>query len=62
MTISIVLLTAMCLYQAYRKFKDRRRFDKIQEAINKACENADPNLDHTALDELLKDIWNAMYN
>lgn len=62
MTISIVLLTAMCLYQIYRNFKAQQRFDRIREAVNKACENADPKLDHTTLDELLKDIWNAMYN
>lgn len=52
----------MCLYQIYRNFKAQQRFDKIREAVNKACENADPKLDHTTLDELLKDIWNAMYN
>ncbi len=62
MAISIVLLTAMCLYQTYRNFKAQQRFDRIQEAVNKAYENADPKLDHTILDELLKDIWNAMYN
>ena len=62
MTIAIILLTAMCLYQIYRNFKAQRRFDRIREAVNKACDNADPKLDHTTLDELLKDIWNAMYN
>lgn len=62
MTIAIILLTAMCLYQIYRNFKSQQRFDKIREAVDKACENADPISDHATLDELLKDIWNAMYN
>ena len=30
MTISIVLLTAMCLYQIYRNFKAQQRFNNAK--------------------------------
>ena len=61
MSIAIMLLIVINLVQAYRSYKYESRFYKIREAVNKACENADPDLNHDTLDELIMDIWNAMY-
>lgn len=61
MSIVIIILIAIILGQAYRSYKYESRLYKIREAVNKACENADPNLNHDVLDELITDIWYAMY-
>lgn len=61
MSIVIIILIAIILGQAYRSYKYESRLYKIREAANKACENADPNLNHDTLDELITDIWYAMY-
>jgi len=61
MSIAIMLLIVVNVVQAYRSYKYESRLYKIREAVNKACENADPDLNHDTLDELIMDIWNAMY-
>lgn len=61
MSIVIIILIAIILGQAYRSYKYESRLYNIREAVNKACENADPNLNHDTLDELITDIWYAMY-
>jgi hypothetical protein len=61
MSIVIILLLVVILGQAYRSYTYESRLYKIREAVNKACENADPNLNHDTLDELITDIWYAMY-
>lgn len=61
MSIAIMLLIVVNLVQAYRSYKYESRLYKIREAVNKACESADPNLNHDTLDELIMDIWYAMY-
>jgi hypothetical protein len=61
MSIAIMLLIVVNLVQAYRNYKYESRLYKIREAVNKACENADPDLNHDTLDELIMDIWYAMY-
>lgn len=61
MSIVIIILIAIILGQVYRSYKYESRLYKIREAVNKACENADPNLNHDTLDELITDIWYAMY-
>lgn len=61
MSIVIILLIAIILGQAYRSYKYESRLYKIREAVNKAFENADPNLNNDTLDELIMDIWHAMY-
>ena len=61
MSIVIILLIAIILGQAYRSYKYESRLYKIREAVNKAFENADPNLNNDTLDELILDIWYAMY-
>ena len=61
MSIVIILLIAIILGQAYRSYKYESRLYMIREAVNKAFENADPNLNNDTLDELILDIWYAMY-
>lgn len=61
MSIVIIILIAIILGQAYLAYRYESRLYKIREAIKKACENADPNLNHDTLDELIMDIWYAMY-
>nr|DAP25696.1 MAG TPA: hypothetical protein [Caudoviricetes sp.] len=61
MSIAIMLLIVVNVAQAYRSYKYESRLYKIREAVNKACENADPDLNHDTLDELIMDIWYAMY-
>lgn len=61
MSIAIMLLIVVNVVQAYRSYKYESRLYKIREAVNKACENADPDLNHDTLDELIMDIWYAMY-
>lgn len=61
MSIVIILLIAIILGQVYLAYKCEYRLYKIREAVHKACENADPNLNHDTLDELIMDIWHAMY-
>lgn len=62
MSIAIMLLIVVNVVQAYRSYKYESRLYKIREAVNKACENADPDLNHDTLDELITDIWHAMYD
>lgn len=61
MSIVIILLIAIILGQAYRSYKYESRLYMIREAVNKAFENADPNLNNDTLDELIVDIWYAMH-
>lgn len=61
MSIVIILLIAIILGQAYYSYKYESRLYMIREAVNKAIENADPNLNNDTLDELILDIWYAMY-
>lgn len=61
MSIVIILLIAIILGQVYRSYKYESRLYMIREAVNKAFENADPNLNNDTLDELILDIWYAMY-
>lgn len=61
MSIAIILIIALILGQAYHCYKYESRLYKIREAVKKACENADPDLNHDTLDELIMDIWYAMY-
>lgn len=61
MSIVIILLIAIILGQAYCSYKYESRLYMIREAVNKAIENADPNLNNDTLDELILDIWYAMY-
>ena len=61
MSIVINILIAIILGQAYLAYKYESRLYKIREAVKRACENADPNLNHDTLDELILDIWYIMY-
>lgn len=61
MSLVIIILLVINLGQAYSAYKYESRLYKIREAVKKACENADPDLNHDTLDELITDIWYAMY-
>ena len=62
MSIAILLFIALISFLCYRDYKAEHRFYLIRKALDKACENTDPDLDRYTLDRLHADIWNAMYN
>ena len=57
MSIVIMLFIALICFLMYRDYKAEHRFYLIREAVN-----ADPDLNHDTLDELITDIWHAMYD
>lgn len=61
MSIVIMLFIALISFLLYRDYKAEHRFYLIREAVRKAYDNADPDLNHDTLDELITDIWEAMY-
>ena len=41
--------------------KNESRIDKVKDAVQKACDTAKPEDKNEVLDQLIMDIWKALY-
>lgn len=59
--ISFAILSGIIVWQFWRIGKTESQFIKIYAAIQKACDNAKPEDKNEVLDQLIKDLWYALY-
>lgn len=59
--VGIIILVLTNVFYIFKNGANEARFMKIRLAVNRAYENAKPEDKNEVLDQLIKDIWNALY-
>lgn len=59
--ITFAILSGIIVWQFLRLGKIESQFIKIYAAIQKAYDNAKPEDKNEVLDQLIKDLWYALY-